>query len=189
VTLSAECHKNHRRVSCNRSFHFKPKPRLGYAPKRKLKMCSLQTAKVRVDFQESIQYKLETSNYPANLPPDLLWDHIKTAVLKETLGFSTKKKTVLLDENNHEIQKMLAEETISTPSSLGSSFLPTEEGGLPSCNTLQCKGRNIQNERWTNLAERTQYCADPCGYRDSTKLRKPYMTPSRPSPNLSGKRQ
>ena len=54
VMPSAECHTDNRLVRCKPTFQFKPKPMLGYAPKKKLKVCSLQTVQIRVDFQENI---------------------------------------------------------------------------------------------------------------------------------------
>ena len=121
-----------------------------------------------MDFQENIRSKLERSNCPSNSPPDLLWDHMKTAILQatnETLGFSIKKNKDWFDENNGEIQKMLATKRPAHQAHLAQASCPQKEAAFRLAgSTLHRKLRNIQNEWWTNLAERTQHCADTGDY-------------------------
>ncbi len=113
VMPSAECHTNHRLVLCKITFHFNPKPRKGGAPRKKLKVCSLQSAAVRAVFQESLQSRLEEPFCLADSPPalEVLWDRIKTVVLQiseDTLGFTTKQNRDWFNENNLEVQELLS---------------------------------------------------------------------------------
>ena len=94
VMPRVECHTDHRIVRCKLSFHFKLKPRLGCAPKKKLKVCSLQTVKIRVDLQENIRSKLERSNCQTNSLPDVLWDHVKIAILQVSNELTDSTQTI-----------------------------------------------------------------------------------------------
>ena len=168
VMPSAECHTDHRLICCKLEFQFKPKPMIGCTPRKKLNVSSLQRVKVRVEF-ENIRSKLETSNYPSNSPPYLLRDHIKIAILQasnETLGFSTKKNKDWFDKSNEEIQTMLATKRSAHQTHLAQASCPQKKAAFRLAgSTLQRKFRNIQNEWWTNLTERTQHCADTGDYR------------------------
>ena len=108
---STECHTNHRLVCCKLRLYFKPKPRKGGPPKKKLYLNKLQSAEVKADFQVSLQSKLENSDCSENPSPETLWDQLKSAILQtseEVLGFTTKKNKDLFNENNQEIQELLA---------------------------------------------------------------------------------
>ena len=91
VMLSAECHTEPHLVYYKLSFHFKPKPRKDVALMKKLKVCSLKSTKVRADFLEDLQSRLEEYSFPTTSPSEDLWDHIKATILqtsKEVLGYN-----------------------------------------------------------------------------------------------------
>ena len=98
-----------------------------------------------------------------------VWSHYKTGILQasnKTLGFSTKKNKDWFDENNEEIQKMLATKGSAHQAHLAQASCPQKKAAFRlACSILQRKLRNIQKEWWTNLAEITQYCADTGEYR------------------------
>ena len=98
-----------------------------------------------------------------------VWSHYKTGILQasnKTLGFSTKKNKDWFDENNEEIQKMLATKGSAHQAHLAQASCPQKKAAFRlACSILQRKLRNIQKEWWTNLAERTHHCADTGNYR------------------------
>ncbi len=121
VMPSAKCHTDHRLVCCKITFHIKPKPRKDGAPRKKLKVCSLQSGAVRAVFQKSLWSRLEEPICLADSPlaPEVLWDRIKTVVLQtseDTLGFTTKKNRDWFNESNLE--------EISTQGTPGTTVLP-----------------------------------------------------------------
>ena len=111
VMPSAECHTDHRLVRCKLSLHFKPQAKTRGAPQRKLKISSLQSAEVKADFQANLQSRLDDPNSSTDLSPEEFWEHLKSSIQQsseEVLGFSTKKNRDWFDENNKEIQELLA---------------------------------------------------------------------------------
>ena len=103
VMPNAECYTDHRLVRCKVGLQFKPKPKKGGAPRKKLNVYSLQIAEVRTDFQGKLQSKLEDSNSPEDPSPEEFWKHIKSTILQ-----SSKKHKDWFDENNQKIQELLA---------------------------------------------------------------------------------
>ena len=70
---------------------------------------NLQSDEGKSSFQINIQSRLEDPCLPTDPSPEMLWEHLKTTMLKaseEVLGFSTKKNIDWFDENN---QDFLAE--------------------------------------------------------------------------------
>lgn len=114
---SADCHTDHRLVRSKLRLHFKPKPRKGGPPKKKFKLDKkkfkldkLQSAEVKAGFQAGIQPRLENV-CPEELSPKTLWSQLKIVILQtsgEVLGFTTNKNKDWFDENNQEIQELLA---------------------------------------------------------------------------------
>ena len=179
VIPSAECYTDHSLVRCKFGFHFKPKPRIGCAPPKK---CFL------MDFQKNIRcWIISWKNQTAHQ----IRLHIKTAILQasnETLGFSAKKNKDWFDENNEEIQKMLATKRSTQQAHLAQASGPQKKAAFRlAFSTLQCKLRNIQNEWWANLAERTQYCAVTDDYRALTAVYGPSYQTKSPLRSADGK--
>ena len=85
---------------------------------------------------------------------------------EEFLGFATKKNKDWFDESNVEIQKMLEEKRSAQQVCLAHPFCPAKKPAFRQIrNMLQLKLRVMQNEWWTNLAIRTQRCADAGDFR------------------------
>ena len=124
---------------------------------------------MRADFQSNLQSKLEDSDSLTDPCPETLWAHLKTAILQsseEVLGFSTKKNKDWFDENDKEIQQLLAKKRSAHQAHLAQPSCPVKKTAFRSaCSNLQRKLRIIQNEWWTNIAEKTQLCADTGDYR------------------------
>jgi len=111
VMPSAECHTDHRLVRCKLKLHFKPKQRKGGTPTKTFKLSKLQSTEVKIVFQADLQTKLGQDSCSKDFSPEALWNKLKTAILKTSknvLGISTKKNKDWFDENNHEIQDLLA---------------------------------------------------------------------------------
>ena len=98
VMPSAECHTDHRLVRGKLNLHFKPKPKRGGPPRKKLQMSSLQSAEVRADLQSNLQSKLDGTDCPTDPCPETLWATLKTAVLQsseEVLGYTKEKQRLV----------------------------------------------------------------------------------------------
>ena len=182
VMPSAECHTDHRLVRCTLKLIFKPKPRKGGPPKKKFNLCKLQSAETKADFQAGLQSKLEEDHCLEDPCPETLWDQLKTAILQtseEVLGFTTKKNKDWFDENNQEIQELLAKKRSAHQAHLAQPSCPEKKAAFRLvCSNLQRKLREIQNEWWTILAERTQLCADTGDYRGFYEALKAVYGPS-----------
>ena len=179
---SAECHTDYRLVRCKLNLHFKPKPKRGGPPRRKLQVGSLKSAEVRANFQSNLQSKLEDSDSLTDPCPETLWATLKTAILKsseEVLELSTKKNKDWFDENDKEIQQLLAKKRSAHQAHLAQPSCPVKKSAFRSeCSNLQRKLRIIQNEWWTNLAKKTQLCADTGDYRGFYEALKAVYGPS-----------
>ena len=182
VMPSAECHTDHRLVRCNLSLLIKPKPKRGGPPRKKLQVGSLKSAEVKADLQSNLQSKLEAADCPSDSCPETLWTRLKTAILQtsaEVLGFSTKKNKDWFDENDQEIQELLAKKRSAHQAHLAQPSCPTKKAAFRlTCSNLQRKLRVIQNEWWTILAEKTQLCADTGDYRGFYEALKAVYGPS-----------
>ena len=145
---STEYCTNHRLLHCKLKQHFKPKPRKGGSPKKKLNLNKLQSAEVKVDFHTDLQSKLENSNCPKDTSPETLWDQLKSATLQtseDDLGFTTKKNKNWFDENNQEIQELLVKKRSSHQANLAQTSCPVRRAALHLiCSILQCELREIQ---------------------------------------------
>ena len=137
---------------------------------------------MRADFQSNLQSKLEDSDSLTDPCPETLWAHLKTAILQsseEVLGFSTKKNKDWFDENDKEIQQLLAKKRSAHQAHLAQPSCPVKKTAFRSaCSNLQRKLRIIQNEWWTNIAEKTQLCADTGDYRGFYEALKAVYGPS-----------
>jgi len=157
VMPSAECHTDHRLVRCKLRLHFKPKPKKGGPPRRKLQVGRLQSAEVKADFQAGLESRLVDSSCPTDPSPETLWEHLKIAILQtseEVLGFVTKKNKDWFDENNQEIQELLVKKRSAHQAHLAQPSCPEKKAAFRLvCSNLQRKLQEIQNEWWTNLAE------------------------------------
>ena len=182
VMPSAECHTNHRLVRCKLSLHFKPQAKRRGAPQRKLKISSLQSAEVKADFQANLQSRLEDPNSSTDLSPDEFWEHLKSSIQQsseDVLGFSTKKNRDWFDENNKEIQELLAKKRSTHQAHLAQPSCPAKKAAFrQSCSILQRKLREIQSEWWKDLAEKNQLCADTGDYRGFYEALKAVYGPS-----------
>jgi len=124
---------------------------------------------VKTVFQADLQTKLGQDSCSKDSSPEALWNKLKTANLqtsKNVLGLSSKKNKDWLDENNHEIQDLLAKKISAHQAHLVQPSCPMKKAAFRhTCGNLQRKLRIIQNKWWTNLAERTQNSADGGDYR------------------------
>ncbi|KAI8495016.1 hypothetical protein Bbelb_270020 [Branchiostoma belcheri] len=143
---SAECHTDHRLVRCKLTLHFKPKPKRGGPPRKKLHVGRLESDVVKADLQSHLQSKLESS--------------------EEVLGFSGRKSKDWFDKNDQEIQQLLAKKRAAHQAHLAQPSCPAKKAAFRStCSKLQRSLRIMQNTWWTHLAETTQLCANIGDYR------------------------
>ena len=146
-------------------------------------MSSLQSAEVRAVLQSNLQSKLEATDYPTDPCPETLWATLKTAILQssvEVLGFSMKKNKNWFDENDQEIQQLLGRKKSVHQAHLAQPSYPVKKVAFrAACSNLQRKLQIIQNEWWTNLAEKTQLCTDTGDYRGFHEALKAVYGPSR----------
>ena len=124
---------------------------------------------MKADFQADLQAKLENNRCPEDPSPETLRDKLKSTILQtseEMLGFTTKKNKEWFDENNEEIQKLLAEKRSAHQAHLAHPSCPVKKAAFRHiCSNLRLKLRVMQNKWWTNLAVRTQQYADAGDFR------------------------
>ena len=103
------------------------------------------------------------------------WSHTS----KEILGFILKRNQYCLNENDEEIQELPAKNRTNHQEHLAQLSCPCKKEAfcLP-CSDLQCRLWDIQNERWTNLAEKTQICSNTHDLRGFYEALKAIYTPS-----------
>ncbi|XP_076061594.1 uncharacterized protein LOC143037342 [Oratosquilla oratoria] len=143
VMPSAECHTDHRLVRCKLKLQFKPKPKKKGNSVKKLNIDSLCREEVKAKFQADLQQKFDVSSC-TDPTPDTLWENLKSAILKtseEVLGHTKKKNKDWFDENDKEIQDLLAKKRAAHQAHLAQPTCP-------------------QDEWWDSLARRAQLCAD-----------------------------
>ena len=113
--------------------------------------------------------RLVDSSCQVDPPLKTLWVHLKTAIsqtAEEVLGYTTRKNKDWFDENNQEIQELLTQKRSAHQAHLAQPSCPEKKAAFRLvCSKLQRKLREIQNERWTNLAKSTQMCADAGDHR------------------------
>lgn len=118
----------------------------------------------KAKFQANLQSRLSDHGCRMDTSPELLWKHLKSTILQtseEILGFSSKKHRDWFDENNVEIQELLAKKRRSHQAHLAQPPCPVKKVAFRhACSDLQQQLRVIQNEWWTKIAERAQVCAD-----------------------------
>jgi exonuclease III len=182
VMRSAECHTDHRLVRCKLNFYLKPRSKQGRTIKRKLQIKNLLSEDVKENFQTSLHSRLEKPNLPPDLPPEEMWNHIKAAILQtseEILGFTTKKHKDWFDENNQTIQELLASKRSAYQAHLAQPSCPQKKAAFRLiCSSLQRSLREIQNEWWSKLSERTQRYADTGDYKKFYEALKAVYGPS-----------
>lgn len=124
---------------------------------------------MKSDIRADIKSKLENSDCREDSSLETLWAQLKTAILQtseEILRFATKNNKNLFGENNQDIQELLLKKRSAHQAYLAQPSRPVKKVAFSLiCSSLLHKFRKIQNERWTNLAERTQLYADLGDYR------------------------
>mgnify|MGYP000515452830 CR=1 FL=1 len=166
---SAECHTDHRLVRCKLRLQFKPKQRKKGNPMKKLNVSSLCREEVKAKFQANLQQILDESPCTNDPSPSILWENLKSAILKtseEVLGHTKKKNKDWFDENNKEIQDLLSKKRAAHQAHLAQPTYHVKKATFrQACSILQRKLRELQNDWWDRLAMESQLCADVGDYR------------------------
>ncbi|PFX18771.1 hypothetical protein AWC38_SpisGene16846 [Stylophora pistillata] len=151
VLPSAECHTDHRLVRCKLKLQFKPKPKKIGIPVKKLNVSSLCREEVKAKFQADLKLKLDELPLAVDPTPDTLWENLKSAILKtseEVLGHSKKKNQDWFDENETEIQDLLAKKREAHQAHLAQPTCPVKRANFRcACSALQRRLRVIKNDR------------------------------------------
>ena len=164
VMPSAECHTDHRLVRCKLRLQFKPKQRKKSNPKKKLNVGSLCREEVKAKFQANLQQILDESPSTNDPSPSILWENLKSAILKtseEVLGHTKKKNEDWFDENNKEIQDLLSKKRAAHQAHLSQPTCHVKKVTFrQACSILQRKLRELQNDWWDRLAMESKLYAD-----------------------------
>ena len=164
VMPSAECHTDHRLVRCKLRPQFKPRHKKKGNPKKKLNVGSLCWEEVKAKFQADLQQNLDESPCTNDPSPNILWENLKSAILKtseEVLRHTKKKNKDWFDENNKEIQDFLSKKRAAHQAHLVQPTCHVKKATFrQTCSILQRKLRELQNDWWDCLAMETQLCAD-----------------------------
>ncbi|GFR83781.1 hypothetical protein ElyMa_002401100 [Elysia marginata] len=104
-----------------------------------------------------------------NPTPENLWDNLKSSILKSsevTLGYTKRLHRDWFDENNQEVQDLLAQKRAAHQAHLAQPSCTAKKASFRhACTILQRKLRVMQNNWWEDLARITQQCADIGDYR------------------------
>ena len=106
------------------------------------------------------------------MSPETLWDQLKRAILQiseEVLGFTTYKNKDWFDENNQEIQKLLAKKRSSTkPNWLSYDVL---RGGLPSVSFAASSSASFESSKRSGrpISQRELNLGDYWGFYKALK--------------------
>ena len=175
VMPSAKCHTDHHLVRCKLRLHFKLKHKKKGNPKKKLKVDSLCREELKAKFQADLQQTLDESPCTNDPSPNILWENLKSAILKtseEVLGHTKKKNKDWFHENNTEIQDLLSKKRAAHQGHLAQPTCHVKMATFRrACSILQRKLRELQNNWWDCLAMETQLCAEEilpesqCGFR------------------------
>ncbi|GAB1598787.1 hypothetical protein Ahia01_000155900, partial [Argonauta hians] len=170
VMRSAECHTDHRLVRCRLRLAPQPRPRgrgrgrTQPAGCKKFNLEKLQSTDVGEALQAGLKFGLENITRPRDSSPDTLWAQLKTTILRtseEVLGYSTRKNGDWFDDNDLEIQQLLASKRSSHQAFLAHPRCPVRKAAFrQACADVQRRLRLLKNEWWTDHARKTQLCAD-----------------------------
>ena len=161
VMPSADCYTDHRLVRATARLIMRP------AVKRKTpQIKTLQVDRLPL-LKEKFQSELESKLAPTeaiDTDPEKMWQDLKSTLQEttaEVVGFTTRKNKDWFDESDEEIQQLISDKrschqrVLSNP-----GYQAAKESYRQACCTLQKKLREIQNDWWLALAERTQRYAD-----------------------------
>ena len=119
---------------------------------------------MKAKFQADLQQNLDESPCTNDPSPNILWENLKSAILKiseEVLGHTKKKKKDWFDENNKEIQDLLSKKRIAHQAHLAQPTCHVKKTTFRRAGSiLQRKLRELPNDWWDYLAMETQLCAD-----------------------------
>ena len=137
---------------------------------------------MKADFQSNLQSRLEDPSLAAAPSLENMWDHLKFLIAmasEEVLGFASKKNKDWFDENNQEIQELLAKKRSALQAHRAQPGCPGKKAAFClACSNLQHELRVMKNEWWNAITEKTQLCADTCNYRGFYKALKTVYVPS-----------
>ncbi|XP_068760068.1 craniofacial development protein 2-like [Montipora capricornis] len=161
VMPSADCYTDHRLVRATARVIMRP------AVKRKTpQIKTLQVDQLPL-LKEKFQSELESKLAPTeaiDTDPEKMWQDLKSTLQEttaEVVGFTTRKNKDWFDESDEEIQQLISDKrschqrVLSNP-----GYQAAKESYRQACCTLQKKLREIQNDWWLALAQRTQRYAD-----------------------------
>ena len=161
VMPSADCYTDHRLVRATARLIMRP------AVKRKTpQIKTLQVDRLPL-LKEKFQSELESKLAPTeaiDTDPEKMWQDLKSTLQEptaEVVGFTTRKNKDWFDESDEEIQQLISDKrschqrVLSNP-----GYQAAKESYRQACCTLQKKLREIQNDWWLALAQRTQHYAD-----------------------------
>ena len=161
VMPSADCYTDHRLVRATARLITRP------AVKRKTpQIKTLQVDRLPL-LKEKFQSEFENKLAPTEIidaDPEKMWQDLKSTLQEttaEVVGFTTRKNKDWFDESDEEIRQLISDKrschqrVLSNP-----GYQAAKESYRQACCTLQKKLREIQNDWWLALAQRTQRYAD-----------------------------
>jgi len=96
--------------------------------------------------QADLQPKLNKSPYTDDPTPNILWENLKSAILKtseEVLGHTKKKNEDWFDENDKEFQDLLSKKRAANQAHLAQPTCHVKATFQRACSILQHKLREI----------------------------------------------
>ena len=150
VMPSAECHNDHRLVRCKLKLQFKPKPKKKGIPIKKIRVSGLSLDETKAKLHAGLQKRFDEPPNTVDPTPNTLWENLKAAILKtfeEVLGHTTKRNKDWFDENDREIQELLAKKRAAHQAHLAHPSCPVKKATFRQiCSIVQRNLKEILNE-------------------------------------------
>ena len=125
---------------------------------KKLKVHRLRDPREKNNLQAILEERLHCVTAAE---PEEQWKQMKTILQETTAGLSTRKHQDWFDEADKEIKELLENKRPCHNHLLAKPDDQAAKAAYKTaCSTLQAKLRTMQNEWWTELAERIQQYAD-----------------------------
>ncbi|CAH1266354.1 Hypp3340 [Branchiostoma lanceolatum] len=163
VMPSADCFIDHRLVRAKLRLSIKPPVKRKGPQMKRVQVDRLLG--LREEFQSKLDVRLNSNKGQwQKEDPESQWKQLKAALQEtaaEVAGYSSRKNRDWFDENDPAIDALLQtkrschQRTLSKPDDPAAKVAYRE-----ACSTLQRKLREMQNNWWVNMAEKTQHFAD-----------------------------
>jgi len=162
LTGADDCWTDHRLICSKVRLNIRAKRRFGTKPKiKKYNIAALQDPEKKLQFKQNLTKHL-SNQFSSSATTH--WEKLKHSIneaCRETLGFQTRKHQDWFDENDYQLQQLIAQKR--------KAFLDLQQDPMSNAKRqthqklkaeLQRSCRSLKNDWWTNKANEIQALAD-----------------------------